>query len=111
MTLEETLNTFYLTYLDYAEFKNHKNTLKRVAKLCEESGEVAEAVLACMGSDNKTTKIAEMGQTPRERLEEEIGDVIIAALHIAHTEKLDKLSLLQRATEKMRTKIGYQPPN
>lgn len=101
-----TLGEFYFTYLDYAKHKNHKNTLKRLAKLCEESGEVAEAVLACVGSENKTSKIEEAGQTPHERLEEEIGDVIIAALHIAHTEKLDKLQLFKRATEKMREKIA-----
>jgi len=101
-----TLGEFYFTYLAYAEYKNHKNTLKRVVKLCEESGEVAEAVLACLGSENKASKIAESGQTPHERLEEEIGDVIITALHIAHTEKLDKLRLFKRATEKMREKIN-----
>lgn len=99
------LGEFYFTYLAYAKYKNHRNTLKRLAKLCEESGEVAEAVLACLGSENKTSKIVETGQTPHERLEEEIGDVIISALHIAHTENLDKLRLFKRATEKMREKI------
>jgi len=103
--IEDILCEFYFTYLAYAGHKNHRSTLKRMVKLCEESGEVAEAVLACVGSENKTNKIAETGQTPAERLEEELGDVIIAALHIAHTEKLDKLQLLRKATEKMRSKI------
>jgi len=105
--ISETLTEFFHTYLAYAAYKNHKNTLKRVAKLCEESGEVAEAVLACIGSDNKTKKIAaETGQTPSQRLEEELGDVIITILHIAHTEKIDKLKIFEAAISKMNKKMN-----
>ena len=99
------IQEFMDTYKDYVAWRQPKSILKCTVKLGEEAGEVAEAVLACQGSSRKARKIAETGQTPLERLEEELSDVIIVALNIAHTKQIDLEHMFEAATKKMRHKI------
>jgi NTP pyrophosphatase (non-canonical NTP hydrolase) len=93
----------------YDFFKNHyvvhkkpKNVLKCVVKLAEETGEVAEAILAFVGNEKKTQKLAGENDTPEDRLAEELGDVIIVALNTAHAAKLDLDQMFLQAGRKMK---------
>jgi len=97
-------NQFIKVYDEYNAAKQPKNLFRYSTKLAEETGEVAEACLAFSGNKKKQTKIAEMGQTPAEHLNEELADVIIVALHIAHIAKLDREELFKQAIEKMKRK-------
>lgn len=99
------IQEFMQTYKEYVSVRQPKNVLKCTIKLGEEAGEVAEAVLACQGSDRKQRKILGMGQTPLEHLEEELSDVIIVALNIAYTKNIDLDHMFTSAIIKMRRKI------
>jgi NTP pyrophosphatase (non-canonical NTP hydrolase) len=98
------LEEFLQTYEEYANVRKPKNAFKCTTKLLEEAGEIAEAVLACSGNARKQAKIEAEGQTPLERLGEELGDVIIAVMHIAHSEKLVKEQIFLNAIQKMQRK-------
>jgi len=102
---DQMIQEFLDTYKEYVSWRQPKSVLKCTIKLGEEAGEVAEAVLACQGNTRKKQKIAETNQTPLERLEEELADVIIVALNIAYTKSIDLDHMFEEATKKMRNKI------
>lgn len=94
---------FYDLFADYyVKHKKPKNVLKCVVKLAEETGEVAEAISAFAGNEKKTLKLASENDTPEERLAEELADVIIVALNIAHAAKLDPDFVFSKGMEKMK---------
>lgn len=66
----------------YYEYLNPISIFEIISKLAEEVGEIAEGAYAFNGSRSKKTKLLKKGQTPKESLIEEIGDVIIVCLHI-----------------------------
>ena len=86
----------------YVIAKKPKNVLKCAVKLAEETGEVAEAISAFMGNEKKTKKLAADNHTPEEALSEELADVIIVALNIAHAANLDIDKMLLSAAAKMK---------
>ena len=100
MTAIQEFYDFFKNY--YVIHKKPKNVLKCAVKLAEETGEVAEAVLAFVGNEKKTLKLATENDTPEGRLAEELADVIIVALNTAHAAKIDLDFMLSQATEKMK---------
>lgn len=114
--LEEKTKTavHMATYIDELETyrKNRhrpKNRLYYMAKLNEESGELAEAILAFEGSRRKIKKLAESGVTPIERICEELGDVINVAFLLAEQFDIPLSKLLDTGSQKLkkrRLKIG-----
>jgi len=86
----------------YVVAKQPKNILKCTVKLAEETGEVAEAVSAFIGNEKKTKKLAADNNTPEEGLSEELADVIIVALNIAHASKIDIDQMFLTAAAKMK---------
>ena len=114
--LEEKTETanHMATYIDELEQyrKNRhrpKNNLYYVVKLNEESGELAEAILAFEGSRRKIKKLAEAGVTPIERIKEELGDVVNVAFLIAEQFDVplsEVLDIGSRKLQEKRLKIG-----
>jgi len=98
------IQQFFNMYQYYVAAKKPKNVLKCAVKLAEETGEVSEAISAFMGNEKKTKKLAEANNTPEEGLSEELADVIIVALNIAHAANLDIDKMLLKATVKMKAR-------
>lgn len=72
-----------------ARFPDHNGPFHRVARLCEEAGELAGAVNHLEGMGIKNDK---HGPPDTEHLVKEIGDVLRAAVGIAvHYQVLDQL--------------------
>jgi len=107
---EKTKTALHMaTYVDELENyrKNRhrpKNNLYYMAKLNEEAGELAEAVLAFEGSRRKIKKLAAQGVTPIERIEEELGDVINVAFLLAEQFDIPLSRLLDTGSQKLRNK-------
>ncbi len=74
-----------------------KRILARMAKLTEETGELAEAVLSYL-NDQRPEKIDKF---EKEELENEIADVIIVALLIAKSTDTDIKVALRRKIDKV----------
>lgn len=84
MNLKETFSKFHAEYTRWFNIKNPTDILVSAIKLGEEAGEVMEAIVAFTGnSKSKIKKILQKGQTPRQAVKEELGDVIIVCLNIA----------------------------
>jgi len=84
MNLRDRFNKFHEEYTKWFKIKKPSNILVSALKLGEEAGEVAEAVIAFTGaSKNKIKKILSKGQTPKQAVKEELGDVIVVCLNIA----------------------------
>jgi NTP pyrophosphatase (non-canonical NTP hydrolase) len=94
------IQKFYNAYLEYLPLKNPKRHWKCLGKITEELGEVAEACLAFDGNTKKTGKIAGEGQTPNERLSEEIMDVVVCCFNLANAAKLDIDQMLLECVKK-----------
>mgnify|MGYP003967046223 FL=1 len=102
MESDTALLEFYAAYLEYLPLKNPKKLFKCSTKIAEELGEVAEATSALDGNAKKIAKIAGEGQTPEERLSEELMDVVVCCLNLAHAAKLDPEAMFKSCTEKLR---------
>jgi NTP pyrophosphatase (non-canonical NTP hydrolase) len=96
----------YLTELAHYRENRHrpKNNLYYVAKLGEEVGELSEAVLASEGSRRKVKKLAAAGVTPRQRMVEELGDVVNVAFLLAEQFDIPLSEVLQAGSEKLTAK-------
>jgi len=114
---EKTKTALHMaTYVDELEkYRSNrhrpKNNLYYVAKLGEETGELAEAILAFEGSRRKIKKLAAAGVTPIERIQEELGDVINVAFLLAEQFNIPLSVLLDTGSQKLknkRLKIGTQ---
>jgi MazG family protein len=71
-----------------------------IAKVEEELGEIKEAIASL------TTASPSRGGQDREKLEEEIGDVLFAVVNLARKCNIDAESALQRATDKFVTRFN-----
>ena len=107
---EKTKTALHMaTYVDELETyrKNRhrpKNTLYYMAKLNEESGELAEAILAFEGSRRKVKKLAEAGDTPIERIRKELGDVVNVTFLLAEQFDIPLSELLDTGSQKLKNK-------
>ncbi|MHA2063171.1 MAG: MazG nucleotide pyrophosphohydrolase domain-containing protein [Candidatus Thorarchaeota archaeon] len=81
-----------------------KNNLYYAVKLAEESGELAEAVLAFEGSRRKVKKLAAQGVTPLQRIKEELGDVVNVAFLLAEQFDIPLSELLDTGSQKLKAK-------
>ena len=81
-----------------------KNNLYYMAKLAEETGELAEAVLAFEGSRRKIKKLAAQGVTPYERIVEELADVVNVAFLYAEQFDIPLSILLDAGSKKLKHK-------
>ena len=79
-----------------------KNNLYYMAKLNEEAGELAEAVLAYEGSRRKIKKLADAGVTPSERIQEELGDVLNVVFLLAEQFDIPLSELLDTGSQKLK---------
>lgn len=109
--LEEKMKTalHMATYIDELETyrKNRhrpNNPLYYIAKLAEELGELAEAALADEGSRRKIAKLKAAGVTPRQRLIEELGDVVNVAFLLAEQYDIPLSILLDTGSAKLKQK-------
>ena len=109
--LEEKTKTahFMAAYIEelsvYRENRHRpKNNLYYVAKLAEETGELAEAIIANEGSRRKIKKLAAEGATPRQRMLEELGDVVNVAFLLAEQFDLPLSEVLQAGSTKLTNK-------
>ena len=93
----------YIEELAHYRENRHRpnNNLYYIAKLNEEAGELAEAVLAHEGSRRKIKKLATQGVTPRERMVEELGDVINVAFLIAEQFDIPLSEILKAGSTKL----------
>lgn len=93
----------YLSELSVYRENRHrpKNNLYYMTKLAEESGELAEAILAYEGSRRKIKKLATQGVTPRERMIEELGDIVNVAFLIAEQFDIPISEVLKVGSEKL----------
>jgi len=110
MNQTSNLTEVFARYLDRVDYFNSRwlnpNTTFYVAKLMEECGEVAEACVATMyASETKREKILKSGQTPHQRLEEELGDAMNILITLAHVNHLDMNKVLEQATAKIDRRI------
>lgn len=96
----------YLEELSIYRENRHrpKNNLHYVAKLAEEVGELAEAVIANEGSRRKIKKLALQGSTPRERMVEELGDVVNVAFLLAEQFDIPLSEVLAAGSAKLTSK-------
>lgn len=96
----------YLTELGTYRENRHrpKNNLYYVAKLAEETGELAEAILASEGSRRKIKKLAKAGATPRQRMVEELGDVVNVAFLLAEQFDIPLSEVLAAGSAKLTAK-------
>lgn len=86
-----------------------KNNMYYGLKLAEECGELSEAVLAFEGSRRKILKLRKVGDTPRERIIEELADVVNVAFLYAEQFDIPLSQLLDQGSKKLkekRLKIG-----
>ena len=81
--MNKIVRDYYESYLEWFALKRPTNLLKSACKLGEECGEVFESIAAFTGSKTKIKKLLEKGQTPRESILEECGDVLMVVLNIA----------------------------
>ena len=79
----EEYNEWYSAYEYWFSVKRPTDLLASTVKLGEEVGEVCEAVAAINGSLSKEKKLLKKGQTPRDALLEELGDVMVVIHNIA----------------------------
>jgi len=75
-----------------------------MVKLSEETGELAEAILAFEGSRRKIKKLAEAGVTPIERIQEELGDIVNVAFLLAEQFDIPLSVLLDTGSQKLKNK-------
>lgn len=105
MTLKQLLEFIDKRYLilkkHYGEsLGGDKEILAGVAKVIEETGEMAEAVLAQM-SLQRREKIEHLTQ---KDVEEEVADVLITTLILAKSIDMDVVSALQRKMKKIESR-------
>lgn len=96
---------WYDKYLEWFCLKRPNSILKSTVKLGEEVGEVCEAVAAFTGSESKIKKMQKKGQTPREALIEELGDVIVVVHNIATLADITHAELYEGALDKACSRI------
>lgn len=90
-----------------ARFPDHNGPFERVSRLCEEAGELAGAVNHFEGMGIKNDK---HGPPTTERLVKEIGDVLRAAVGIAHHYGvLDQLQESIHHHHRRYQDMGYTP--
>ena len=107
MNLRDRFNKFHEEYTEWYKAKNPRNILVSAIKLSEEAGEVAEAIIAFTGeSKNKLRKILNKGQTPREAVMEELGDVIVVCLNIATLCGISHEELFESAGNKAKVRTN-----
>lgn len=88
------------------------NPMYFLAKLAEETGEVAEAVIANLGSVKKQNKIKAKGSTPEEELVLELGDVLNVIFLLGYTFGIKPNRIISAAVHKMRAKrIEWEKQN
>jgi len=105
MSLRKTFKKFHEEYSQWFATKKPKSILVSALKLGEEAGEVAEAVIAFTGeSRNKIKKIFSKGQTPKEAVKEELGDVIVVCLNIATLCDISHEELFESAGRKAKAR-------
>lgn len=107
---EKTKTALHMaTFVD--ELENYRknrhrpnNKLYYMVKLSEETGELAEAILAFEGSRRKIKKLAEAGVTPIERIQEELGDIVNVAFLLAEQFDIPLSVLLDTGSQKLKNK-------
>jgi len=101
MSLRKAFKKFYNEYTEWFREKSPTDLAISGLKLAEEAGEVAEAVIAFAGaSKNKIRKLLRKGQTPRDAVKEELGDVIVVCLNIATLCNIEHDDLFESAAIK-----------
>ena len=107
---EKTKTALHMaTYIDelelYTKNRNRpKNPLYYITKLTEELGELAESALANEGSRRKVSKFKNIGLTPRDKLIEELGDVVNVAFLLAEQYNIPLSVLLDTGSIKLKEK-------
>jgi NTP pyrophosphatase (non-canonical NTP hydrolase) len=96
----KNFKNFYSTYIEWFSTKNPKSLSDTALKLGEETGEVMEALSAFRGSKSKIKKLEKKGQTPRDAVLEELGDVVRVALNLATLCNIPHDELFLAASEK-----------
>jgi NTP pyrophosphatase (non-canonical NTP hydrolase) len=103
--LSAKFEDFYKLYDEYVVVKKPGDIAKSTLKLAEEMGEVSEAVSAILGSKTKIKKIAKDGQTPKDRLIEELADVFVVVNNIAYLADIKVEELLKAGISKMKKRM------
>jgi NTP pyrophosphatase (non-canonical NTP hydrolase) len=105
MSLRNRFKKFHEEYTKWFEAKRPSDILVSALKLGEEAGEVAEAVIAFTGSSkNKIKKIFNKGQTPKDAVTEELGDVIVVCLNVATLCNISHADLFEAAAKKAKVR-------
>ena len=105
MNLKETFNRFHGEYEKWFSAKKPRGILISAIKLGEEAGEVLEAIVAFSGhSKSKIKKLLKKGQTPKQAVKEELGDVIVVCLNIATLCGITHDELFESAGEKAKAR-------
>jgi len=105
MSLRKAFRGFYEEYSAWFDAKRPKNILVSAIKLSEEAGEVAEAIVAFTGeSKNKIKKLFRKGQSPKDAVKEELGDVIVVCLNIATLCDISHEDLFETAAAKAKVR-------
>lgn len=105
MKLSATFEDFYALYNEYVKVKNPGDLARSVLKLSEEVGEVSEAASAMLGSKTKIKKLAKDGQTPRDRMVEELADVFVVINNIALLSDIRTEELIEAGMSKMNKRM------
>jgi NTP pyrophosphatase (non-canonical NTP hydrolase) len=105
----------FAKYVELVEYFNshwlNKDGTFYIGKLSEEVGEVAEACMATMyKSATKSEKILRAGQTPKERLTEELGDVCNILLTLAKVNNIEPEEIFEMAAKKVQRRIEKRMP-
>ena len=101
MSLRKAFKKFHEEYTNWFEIKKPRDILISAIKLGEEAGEVCEAIVAFSGhSKNKIKKLFKKGQTPKNAVKEELGDVIVVCLNIATLCDISHSDLFEAAANK-----------
>jgi NTP pyrophosphatase (non-canonical NTP hydrolase) len=87
---------------EYRASRNRpNNALYYTAKLAEEAGEVAEAAVAMEGSRRKVKKLKERGETPRQALVNELGDVFNVVFLLAEQKDINVTEIIKAGRRKL----------
>jgi len=105
MKLSATFEDFYNLYREYVKVKPPGDLARSILKLSEEVGEVSEAASAVLGSKTKIKKIAKDGQSPRDRMIEELADVFIVINNVSLLSGITTDELIEAGIAKMNKRM------
>ena len=107
-TVEELLVSFLTLYnTEYLPLKKplSKQLYEFTTKCSEELGEICEAAAALKGKRRKIKKLQLDNKTPKFALAEEIIDLMINLLNLAHSAQLDQKFLFETGLWKLNAKV------